>query len=643
MYVRDLSANEYPIMASYTIDDEINGNISVSMDVYPNKPNKVFLDELAEFWELVDDNDEVYRIIYCKKKSTGNAVFKTIRAIPKLYDVMDSTRIYQRFDGSQSPAQLLEAIFEPIEYTYNLIGSWNKIEVQGYGDGETCLAMFQKVLKRINAEFTFIGNVVTVRDRIGTDRDVMYRRRLNASNIIHEVDGQQFYTFMRGYGDFEDEGETSWQKAKLIREYTSPLAKLIGKREGPPIKNGAIKKTDTMDANLKNQVDNSIKISVTADLVDLREKNYPYAVTELGDTCWLIDELIQLDEQVRVVKRSRKFDWDGRILDLKFTFGSQGIVDRYNGKLSDAVSMIKDLLAGETKLPFPAMPNEIKIVTKMLTSVQTQLKVAEDGSVLAINKKDPKQLVIFNAAGLGVSDDGGKTFKSAITGRGIMGDLIVANTIKVDALEANWMQVGLKNYSDNIEFYGDRIEFYNSSHTLTSKITSEGQEYWYGDRYIGKTGESGKKGNGDVRGVSMQLSEKGDYLTWSYENKEDGVYYSMLTMDPKGRYTSKKGIYADLPFYLHGDIGMRGGSARLLQFGTSVLNNTNYPALLSADTGHCGVAFGTEYLYLIDNNKYKAVRDITKVTGKLEDETFDIPLKINSDGTIDSWRTVTFK
>ncbi|MGY3766845.1 phage tail protein [Vagococcus vulneris] len=641
MYVRSIEGKEYPLMSTYTVDDEINGNISIAMDIVANKPNSVFIEELSEFWELVDDDDEVYRIVYCKKQGFGNNQFKTIRAIPKLYDIMDSTRIYQRFDGSYSVAQLFEAVFEPTDYDYTLVGSWNNIRVQGYGDGETCLAMFQKVLERIKAEFTFTGKVVTIREKIGTDKDVMYRYRLNASNISHEVDGQEFYTFERGYGDFEDEGETGWQKAKLIREYTSPLAKIIGKREGPPIKNGTIKHADTMDRNLKALVDNSIKISVTADLVDLRKKNYPYAVTNLGDTVWLIDERIQLEEQVRVVKRSIKYDWRGNILDLQFTFGSQGIVDRYNGKLSNAVNTINDILAGKTKLPFSAMSNEIQIVTKILKNVQTQLKVDENGSILAINKKDPNQLVIFNAAGLGVSDDGGKTFKSAITGRGIYGDVIIANTIKVDALEANWVQVGFNKYSDNIEIFGDRFDFYDSKHQLTATINADGHSFYNGKRFIGGIGETAKSDNLDVVGLALSLGMEGDYMTLQTKTNAEEPYWSMLTVDPRGKYAGRKGIYTDLPLYMNGDIGMRGSSGRLLSFDTVNYNGSPYPSLVT-DDGRVGILFGTGYLYFMYNSTVWSFTDVVKaidIANALKGKSVVYDLKDTGNGGM-SWSYV---
>lgn len=575
MYVRDLQGNEYAMMATYTVNDEINGQVDVTIDVLPNKPNSVFLKELAEFWELVDDNEEVFKIIYCKKQGSGFSQYKTIKAIPKLYDDMSRARVYDRYDGSFPIEDLFNIIFAEVDYTHTLIGAWSSIEIEGYGDGETCLSMFQKVLNRIGAEFTFMGPTVTIREKIGSETQIMYRHQLNASNIIHEVDAKEYYTYARGYGDYEDD-EDGWKNAKLKREYTSPLASLLGKRDAPPIKNGNVTLVATMDTNLKKLVDESIQISVSADLIDLRKKNYPYAQTNLGDTVFLIDERIQMEEEVRVVKRSIKRDWKGDILDLNFTFGTQGIVSRYQSKLSSTIKQVTDILEGRTKLPFPAMANEIQLVTQLLKSVQTQLKVAEDGSLLAIDKTNPNYVVIFNAAGIGISDDGGESFKNALTGRGLLADAIVANSITADKLDVNAITVGFNNNSTNLKLHSDLIEFYKDN-KKTAELNENGMGFWYGYRFIGGMGESGKTGNPDVRGVSLDLSEKGDYVAFTYKkNATDTSYTSLLTLDPKGRMTGWSGLKMDMPVKVVDDTGAAHELSPALKLGSMLKGQTVY-------------------------------------------------------------------
>ena len=168
-------------------------------------------------------------------------------------------------------------------------------------------------------------------------------------------------------------------------------------------------------------------------------------------------------------------------------------------------------------------------------------------------------------------------------------------------------------------------------------------EFWHGKRKIGNMGESSKKGNDDIRGISMQLETKGDFITWSYrKNADDDYFTSMLSMDPRGRYLGYKGIDIGLPAYFLDGIGMTGDSKRFLNFTTTQMKDTNYPSL-KAEGGHTGIAFGTEYLYLIDNNMYYPVKEIVKVTNQLYGKNVAIATSYNSDGTANEWYNFSFK
>lgn len=599
-----MQGNEYPMMATYTVNDEINGNMDLSAEMLPNKTNLLFLKDIDALWEVITDEDVVYKVVHAKLQGVGKSLKKTIRAIPKLYDDLNTTRVYEKYEGSFSIEELFNIVFKPTDYVHQLVGSWTNIDIDSFGDGDNCLSMFQRVLNRIGAEFAFSGQSVIIREKIGTESQVMYRHRLNASNIVPEIDAQEYWTYARGYGDYE---ESKPEEAKLKRTYTSPLAKLLGVREAPPIKDGRVKKSATMDAALKKLVDESIKISVTADLVDLREKGYPYAQSKLGDMVTIIDERIGLQEEVRVAARSITKDWRGKILDLKFTFGSEGMAKRYNAKINNAAKEITDILSGKKKLPFPAMALEIQLVTKLLQSVQTQQTITEDGSTLLIDKNDPNLVVIINAAGLGVSNDGGKTFKNAITGRGILGDRIIANSITADKLDVNAITVGFNNNSTNLKLHSNRLEFFRNN-TVSSKITEDGMEFWYGTRKVGRMGETFKKSNDNVRGVALNLETTGDFVTFGRrKNASDTQYTSLLTVDPEGKYTGTKGIHADIDLIAE---VIKGPSGLPLYLGKTTIDGNGPYAMLGNKSFSAGFAVTGSTLYLVDGNTAYRVRDL---------------------------------
>ncbi|MDU0318242.1 phage tail protein, partial [Staphylococcus epidermidis] len=137
-----------------------------------------------------------------------------------------------------------------------------------------------------------------------------YRHKINASEIEQSSDASELYTYARGYGDYEDEGTSDnkaevvdttdtdkpvIERAKLKREYTSPLAKILGKLHAPPIMDGRIKLKATMDKKLKELVDSSVVLSFTAKIADMHDKGYDYQNAELGDRVFLVDERINTD------------------------------------------------------------------------------------------------------------------------------------------------------------------------------------------------------------------------------------------------------------------------------------------------------------------------------------------------------------
>lgn len=440
MYVRDLSGNEYAAQLTYTWDGELNGNQKLSATILPSKVNRQFINDISEMWVIVDHDGTEYKIIYSKRQGTGELLKVDIRAIPLFFDDFDTQRIYERYDEHMTDTEYFSLVFDGSGYNYVLNGTFYAQDFEGLGDGETRLSMFKKGLERYKAEFRISGNTVYLENQIGRDTQFQYRYKLNASNIVQEIDAAEMYTYARGYGDYEEGGnEDAENNAGLIQEYTSPLANVIGIREAPPIKNGKITTTETMDEQLKTLVDESLKISVSADIHDLRRQGYPLAQPQLGDRTFLIDERIGLNEEVRVVNMSVTKDWRGEVTALNLTFGSQGLSKRYQSNLKASTDSINQLLEGKIKLPYSVLDNAVAEATEALQSAQTELTFSDNG-ILATDKNDPNNVVLFNSAGLGVSDDGGETFKNAITGNGINANVITAGTMLADRIAGGILQ-----------------------------------------------------------------------------------------------------------------------------------------------------------------------------------------------------------
>lgn len=457
MYVIDLNEEQYPAQLTTTWEGDLNGNQNLSATIKPSKVNLQYIHDIAEMWRIVDDDDTEYKIIYCKRRGSGNLLTVDIKALPKYQDDLNNQRIHRRIDEHLTANAFFNIVFHEKDelgnasgYNFILNGTFEAQQWEGLAEGSTRLEMLEKGLNRYKSEFRIVGNTFYIENQIGNDTSHRYEHRLNASNIVQEIDANEFYTYAKGYGDYGDgEGGEDWRDAKLIREYTSPLAKIpaIGLREAPPIKNGNITTRATMDEQLKILVNESLKISVTADIHDLTRQGYPIAQSNLGDRVFLIDPRIGFDEEIRVVRKSITRNWKREIIDLKLTFGAPGLVKRHQSSLNAAAKNITELLAGRIKLPFSVLDNATAEATKALQRMVSQLTITENGSLMAVDKINPNNVVILNAAGLGVSDDGGQTFENAITGQGINGRAIIARSVLADVIAGGV----LTSLNDNFE------------------------------------------------------------------------------------------------------------------------------------------------------------------------------------------------
>lgn len=486
MYVRDLVGNEYVCQATTTHNLSLNGEQSLSFTLEYTKPNAVFIDNITEMWEVVDDNDVEHKIVLVSKKAQGERPFVEVRAVPLFFDSFDSLRIYDEYNEHMTATRAFSLIFEDTPFNYILVGNFAAVEWEGFGAGEPRLETFKRALERYKAEFRIVGNTVYIEELIGRDTQFMYRHRLNASNIVVETDATGYWTYAKGYGDFGNEGtgdgeSSDWKDAKLTVEYTSPLASIpgIGIRHGPPIKDGRITDKSTMQNSLKALVDGSLKISISADIHDLRRQGYALGQPELGDRVFVIDERIGLHEEVRVSNIDITKDWRGNVLDLNLTIGSPSVVKRHQANISTAIKQITEIVEGVRKIPYNVLDNAIIEATKALQNAQTELKFTTNG-ILAIDKNDPNMVTLMNSAGLGVSRDGGATFRNAITGFGINADVITAGAIRGIVIEQESNNRRLVMYDGVIDSYYNSdlamrfgqysLDFYNRSTERIGRI-----------------------------------------------------------------------------------------------------------------------------------------------------------------------------
>ena len=482
IFIRDFKGNEYPLVTSTKQKEELGTNDSIRFKIHNTKNHQDFLNQTTDLekWIVGDINGiNEYQIVYSKKVTVGTSFYIDVVANPYVIEKLDDMRIYKRYDQYFNPTQFFDLVFNGTPFVYVLTTTALAIMWEGVGDGESRLTTFTRGLKRYNLEFEIVGNVVYLRDKIGNDSNFEFRYKLNAANIVKETDAQDFYTIIYGFGNFDLEEKNIEGKAKLKRVYRSPLADIYGELEAPPVRDGRVKDSATMDRELKRIVDSSLKISFTADIYDLSKRGYDYQNAKLGDRVFLVDERLKEDVEVRIVGIETDRDADGKILDLKITFGTMSTKDSHKKKMQSSIKDFSDIMAGRKNLPFEALDIMSRTIVSAIQATTSEILYDSNGQHF-IDKSDPNKLMTMNSSGLLLSLDGGRTAKTAISPLGIVADAITTGTLRAIIV-------------DGVEIHGS--EYFGGTYN--------------GGKFIGNEFEGGSFTGGTVKGavIISQASE----------------------------------------------------------------------------------------------------------------------------------------
>ena len=425
-FLRDLEGNEHAITAVKKIHSEVNGDEDIQLTIHKQKNGSLDLKEVSEMWTVIQDDIE-YKIVLVEQKTQGNGFYLDVRGIPLFYDKFRTSVIHYLYNGSMTATNCFTRIFEGTGYNFVLVNPSYAVEWQGFGKGQTRMELFKKALERYGYEFYIQGSTVYMEHQIGNDTNFEYRYKMNASNVKRATDATAMITHIKGFGNFEEGEEDYLNNAKLKREATSPLADIVGIREGSPVLDGRITQAATMDERLQRAIDDSLLISVEASLHDVRQMGYETAVPIKGDRSFLVDERIGLNTDIRVQSVTTTKDERDRIIACDVVFGSESIRKRYKANLSTVAQNMADLLAGKIQLPFDVLESMSKDLLLKIQSVDSELVL--DNGIFAVDESNPNNILGLNSAGIYISTDGGVTAPTVISAEGIVANAITSGQI----------------------------------------------------------------------------------------------------------------------------------------------------------------------------------------------------------------------
>ncbi|WP_056950362.1 phage tail protein [Lacticaseibacillus nasuensis] len=400
--------------------DGVNGEKSLTAIIYFGDEVK---QNISRGWSL-EFQDEEYVVTTDQRNDKDNTV--SIAAVQRFFWDMKKKGFYEEWDGSHPFSSYLDAIFTDSGYTYDSTANVAAFEKESWGLKDR-LTLFNDIIDQAGVEFYVDGKVVHIVDRIGSDLSTVVRKHFNLDTAELEADNAGFATYGRGFGAYTDENDHS--KGRLEVEYKSPLYDLYAPKFGAidlsPVVDERYTIADNLLAAVKKAVDESYAYSLTLSLVDLQSAGYPYAMANAGDSITVIDESINFDDDVRIVKVTSDYDINGNRVDCSVECGNLSFASQQ--KTSQAA--MDNIIAGKAPIPNEWLTTQVQLATNDLLSARTELQFTDQG-IIAVQKDDHNKMVMLNSSGVGVSTDGGKTFKTAITADGVVADRLYGNLIQ---------------------------------------------------------------------------------------------------------------------------------------------------------------------------------------------------------------------
>lgn len=546
---KDISNKEYVADTEIKLTEGVNGEKSLTGTIYFGNDVKK---NLAKGWTMVF-NDEEYAIVTFRYNDTDNTV--SFSAVQMFFYTLSIKAFHEEWNGSHPLNEYLNAIFEDTGYSYNNETSTAAFEKENWGLKDK-LTLFNDIIDQISAEFEVQGTTVYIRDRIGSDLSTVVRQGFNLSTAEIETDSSSFATYGVGYGAHDDvDDQTS---PRLSVEYYSPLYDMykdkFGTIEAEPVDDERYTVADNLLAAVKAKVDNSWSLSITVSLLDLQNAGYPYAMASAGDSITIVDESLGFEDEVRIIKVVSSYNINSERISVDVTCGDLTMAQAQATSSSVATSTITDIINGNSAIPEAWFSEQMQLATNSILDARTELKFTDQG-IIAIDKSDHNKMVILNSAGIGVSTDGGQTFKTAITAESIDGQ-----NINIKNLNANNLVAGVIN----------GITYNTVDDDMNFRITLQRgmMEYYHDGNLLGGIYSTGNLSTGEVNGFAIinspgyifsinQANDTGTQsravfqipTTSTMDNPEYNLYgYALSDLLTKGN------MYSEKNYYTKGDI-----------------------------------------------------------------------------------------
>ncbi|HDE4743260.1 TPA: phage tail protein [Staphylococcus aureus] len=344
--LKSLQGVGHAINVSTKVSKKLNEDSSLDLTIIENASTFDAIGAITKMWTIThvegEDDFNEYVIVILDKSTIGEKIRLDIKARQKELDDLNNSRIYQEYNESFTGVEFFNTVFKGTGYKYVLHPKVDASKFEGLGKGDTRLEIFKKGLERYHLEYEYDAKTKTFHlyDELSKFANYYIKAGVNADNVKIQEDASKCYTFIKGYGDFDE--QQTFAEAGLQIEFTHPLAQLIGKREAPPLVDGRIKKEDSLKKAMELVIKKSVTASISLDFVALRE-HFPEANPKIGDVVRVVDSAIGYNDLVRIVEITTERDAYNNITKQDVVLGDFTRRNRYNKAVHDAANYVKSV------------------------------------------------------------------------------------------------------------------------------------------------------------------------------------------------------------------------------------------------------------------------------------------------------------
>ena len=268
------------------LTEKLSGESELKFEFVETEQNGKIVNAISKKWKITNiagsSDERIYVVTIVQKESNSIYSKVSIVAKEKQIDDLKGSRIYDNISGSYTASSYFDIVFKGSGYQFQILDNVYALNWENGGDGDTRLETFKKGLQRYGLEFEFDSHTATfvLKQKVYRYADYYIKNGTNALDFKLEEDSNEFYTYARGFGDYDNNNR--FQEAGLQMFFKHPLADVIGKYEAPPIKDGKIKDEKVLRKKLIDLVNNSLKTSLSLNFISLKEE-FPKSIHKVGD------------------------------------------------------------------------------------------------------------------------------------------------------------------------------------------------------------------------------------------------------------------------------------------------------------------------------------------------------------------------